>query len=63
MMGLNVVESECCCVGMALCWNVVGSEWCCVVFVNGEMSGGEQSDDQHRCIKGAEAAGQNTLIL
>ena len=50
--------SECCCVGMALCWNGVVSEWRCVgmalcrngvmsfvVFVNGEMSGVEQSDD------------------
>ena len=31
------------CVGMALCWNGV---MLCVVFVNGEMSGGEQLNDQ-----------------
>ena len=50
--------SECCCVGMALCRNGVVLEWpfvgvglgwngvmLCVVFVNGEMSGDEQSDD------------------
>ena len=50
--------SEWCCVGMALCRNGVVSEWhcvgmplcrngvmSCVVFLNGEMSGVEQTDD------------------
>ena len=30
LLNLNVVESECCCVKMALCKNVVVLEWVCV---------------------------------
>ena len=29
MMGLNVVKSECCCVGIVLCWN--GGMLCVIV--------------------------------
>ena len=60
LLGLNVVELECCCVRMLLCSNVVVSEWrcvgmafcrngvmLCVVFVNGEMSGEEKADDPY----------------
>ena len=58
LLSLNVVESECCCVVMALCRNVVVSEWRCVgmflcqncvmlgnIVVNGEMSGDERTDN------------------
>ena len=42
LLSLNVVVSESHCVGMALCQDGVMS---CVVFVNGKMSCGEQSDN------------------
>ena len=44
LLSRNVVVSEWRYVGMLLCWNGVMS---CVVFVNGEMSGDEQSEDHY----------------
>ena len=45
------IVSECCCVGMVLCWNVVVLEWRCVGMAlcrNGAIQGDEQSDDPYK---------------
>ena len=62
LLSQNVVESECCCVGMPLCRNVVVAECCCVGMVlcrNGNMSGyvlsgyvfygDKKTDDHEKC--------------